>query len=84
MLKLQVLLLSYLLFSSTLAQQTYIGTYGTTGKTCCPKRTALTNEKVNWDKNYICNGDFENPKLPSDKGWVVYTSIPCWTSTNKY
>ena len=84
MFKLQVLLLSYLLFYSTFTQQTYFGAYGTSGETCCPIRIATTNEKVNWSKNFILNGDFENPKLPDGKIGYTYDSIPHWTTSGKF
>ena len=83
MFKLQALFLSYL-FSSVFTQKTYFADYGTTGETCCPKRAALTDEKVNWDKNYILNGDFETPKISNGKDYQAFTKIPHWTTIEQF
>ena len=70
--KVSLILLSFFLFSAVLAQHTYFGTYGTSDDSCCPKRVAETNPNVNWEKNYICNGDFETPILAESKTWQQY------------
>lgn len=31
-------------------------------------------------KNYICNGGFEDPQIPS--GALQYNEIPCWKADN--
>ena len=65
MIKFQTILLSYLLLSSAFTQQTYFGDYGGSKRTCPCKKMALSNPKVNWDKNFILNGNFESPSLPN-------------------
>ena len=76
------LLVTFLLLFSALSQQAYYGT-GKAEKPCCPNRRAETNIKVNWKKNYICNGDFEDPQLDPNRIWTYFPSIPCWTSTSQ-
>ena len=82
--KVSLILLSFFLFSAVLAQHTYFGTYGTSDDSCCPKRVAETNPNVNWDKNFILNGDFEDPKLPSGKDHYSYSGIPHWKTNGKF
>ena len=38
--------------------------------------THVTNVIEN--KNYICNGDFEEPRIPADRSFQWYPQIPCW------
>lgn len=36
---------------------------------------------VNWDQNYLCNGDFENPRVPTSTNLIIVKTIPCWIAT---
>ena len=42
------------------------------------------NPEVNWDKNYILNGDFEFETIPNNQKLLTLDDIPNWTSTDKY
>ena len=78
----QYLLLPLLLLTSTFTQKTYFGNFG---KSYCPLRASqVADEKINWEKNYICNGDFETPKLDDSIYQYQYAAIPCWKSAGKF
>ena len=65
------LILLTLLPSSTFTQQAYYST-PQTNQPQCPVRLALKNQNINWGKNFICNGEFETPKIPTDRKWQYY------------
>lgn len=67
-----------LILTITLSQHTYFGSYGKKSKCCGIGRSAENNKLVNWENNYVCNGDFEKPELPKDKTYAYYNNIPCW------
>ena len=39
------------------------------------------NPYVNWDKNYLCNGEFEEPQVPTTHDYLMLKTIPCWSGT---
>ena len=63
----KIILLAIMLFLSVSGQQTY---YGNNPRGCCGENNGVLNPEVDWETNYICNGDFEKPALPSDKAVV--------------
>ena len=44
----------------------------------------MTNKKVNWEKNFISNGDFENPQLPTGQNSSFYESVLDWKTNGKF
>ena len=39
--------------------------------------------QIDEEKNYLCNGDFEDPPVPDGKDSVILGSnlVPCWVAT---
>lgn len=42
------------------------------------------NPEINFNKNFLCNIDFEFEVIPHDKKFLVFNNIPCWTSPGNF
>lgn len=69
-------MLGYLRYEDS--YEKYIGDNG------CQNRIAMNSKYVNWDKNYLCNGDFKQPEIPANKNRMAFQVMPCWKGDGNF